>query len=95
MRRHDANPLVTPDMVRPSNPNYRVRGAFNPGAAQLGEEIVLLLRVAEAYDRETKTATKVVTSMLSPVLILVVAALVGFILIAMLLPIFKLSTVMR
>jgi len=47
MRRHDANPIVTPDMVRPSNPNYRVRGAFNPGAARLGEEIVLLLRVAE------------------------------------------------
>ncbi len=34
-------------MVPPSNPNYRVRGAFNPGATRFEGEILLLLRVAE------------------------------------------------
>ena len=62
MQRHDANPIVTPDMVRPSNPNYRVRGAFNPGAARLGEEIVLLLRVAEDVPADDgRAAVPVVT----------------------------------
>ncbi|MCP4644735.1 MAG: type II secretion system F family protein [bacterium] len=55
----------------------------------------MLLRVAEAYDRETMTSTKVMTSLLAPALILFVAGIVGFILISMLLPIFQLSSVMR
>jgi len=49
--REAANPLITPDKVSASNPAYRVRGVFNPGAAMVpgvdGDEIVLLLRVAE------------------------------------------------
>jgi len=47
MKRHPKNPLITPGMVEPSNPRYRVRGAFNPGAIVFGDEILLLLRVAE------------------------------------------------
>lgn len=51
MRRDRANPLITPDKVSASNPAYRVRGVFNPGATTVagpdGDEIVLLLRVAE------------------------------------------------
>jgi len=47
MKRHGENPLITPEMVKPSNPTYRVRGAFNPGAVAFGDEIILLLRVAE------------------------------------------------
>ena len=41
MRRHNANPIITADMVPPSNPNYRVRGAFNPGATRFEGEILL------------------------------------------------------
>jgi type II secretory pathway component PulF len=67
--------------------------------AAVGEETGLLdqmlLRVADAYDRETLAATKLMTSMLAPALILLVAGIIGFILIAMMLPIFQLSTVMR
>jgi type II secretory pathway component PulF len=37
----------------------------------------------------------VMTSMLAPALILVVASVVGFIIVAMLLPIFQLSTVLK
>jgi len=47
MERHRENPIITPEMVKPSNPDYRVRGAFNPGAIAYGDEIILLLRVAE------------------------------------------------
>ena len=47
MQRHPANPIITPAQVRPSHPEFRVRGAFNPGAITFGDEILLLLRVAE------------------------------------------------
>ncbi len=55
----------------------------------------MLLRVADAYDRETTASTKVMTSLLAPAMILFVAGIVGFIVISMLLPIFQLSTVIR
>lgn len=47
MKRHPNNPIITSEMVPPSNPRYRVRGAFNPGATVFGDEVLLLLRVAE------------------------------------------------
>ena len=47
MRRHSANPVVAAADVPPSNPEYRVRGAFNPAATTFGGETLLLLRVAE------------------------------------------------
>src|SRR2546426_442919 len=47
MKRHPANPLITPEMVRPSAPGFRVCGVFNPAATRFGDEILLLLRVAE------------------------------------------------
>lgn len=50
MERIGEHPIITPDQVAPSNSAYRVRGAFNPGAAVVGDEIVLLLRVAEDVD---------------------------------------------
>lgn len=47
MNRHALNPLIKPELVQPSRPGYRVKGAFNPGAVEYNGEIVLLLRVAE------------------------------------------------
>ncbi len=47
MRRHPGNPVITPEMVKPSAPGFRVRGAFNPGAVIHDGETILLLRVAE------------------------------------------------
>ncbi|MDW8050911.1 MAG: glycoside hydrolase family 130 protein [Armatimonadota bacterium] len=41
------NPIITPEMVKPSEPDMEVVGVFNPGAARYGDEVVLLLRVAE------------------------------------------------
>jgi predicted GH43/DUF377 family glycosyl hydrolase len=39
-------------MVPPSNPEYVVKGAFNPGAVTFNDEIILLLRVAESCFEE-------------------------------------------
>ncbi len=55
----------------------------------------MLLKVAEIEERHMRTQTKTVISLLAPALILVVGALVGFIVIALLLPIFKMSQAVR
>ncbi len=46
-RRLAENPLITPADVKPSLPALEVVSAFNAAAARVGDEIVLLLRVAE------------------------------------------------
>lgn len=48
VRRFEGNPILIPSQVTPSRPDFEVVGVFNPGAIQIGEETVLLLRVAEA-----------------------------------------------
>jgi len=55
----------------------------------------MLLRVAEAYDRQTAASTKMMTSLLAPALILCVAVVVAFIIISLILPIFQLSAGIR
>ncbi len=39
--------LLRPEDLPPSRPDFEVVGAFNPGAVQAGDEVVLLVRVAE------------------------------------------------
>jgi type II secretory pathway component PulF len=51
----------------------------------------MLLKVADIEERHMRARTKTLISLLGPALILVVGALVGFIVIALLLPIFKMS----
>jgi general secretion pathway protein F len=55
----------------------------------------MLLKVAEIQEREMRAKTKMLISLLAPALILVVGAMVGFIVIALLLPIFKMSRSIR
>ena len=45
--REQLNPLVTPEMVKPSRPDFKVVCTFNAGVAEYKDEILLLLRVAE------------------------------------------------
>jgi type II secretory pathway component PulF len=52
----------------------------------------MLLKVADIEERHMRARTKTLISLLAPALILVVGALVGFMVIALLLPIFKLSS---
>ena len=41
------NPLLTAKDVRPSLPELEVVSVFNAAAARVGDEVILLLRVAE------------------------------------------------
>jgi predicted GH43/DUF377 family glycosyl hydrolase len=50
IRKYKMNPIVRPADVKPSLEGYRVQGAFNPGATMFGDEILLLLRVAETCE---------------------------------------------
>ncbi|MBI4436822.1 MAG: type II secretion system F family protein [Candidatus Omnitrophica bacterium] len=54
-----------------------------------------LFKVADAFDREVDRATKQITTLLEPFMILLVAVLVGFIVVSMLLPIFQLQGIIR
>lgn len=62
---------------------------------EVGEETgrldEMLLKVAEIEERHMRSKTKTLISLLAPALILVVGALVGFMVIALLLPILKMS----
>lgn len=54
-----------------------------------------LFKVAAAYEREVDRAVKTMTSLLEPLMILTLGLILGFIVIAMLLPIFEISFVAR
>jgi len=41
------NPIITPKDIKPSRSDFEVIGSFNAGVTRLGDEIILLLRVAE------------------------------------------------
>ncbi len=61
----------------------------------VGEESGLLgetlLDIAENYEQETNEKIKIMTTMLEPLMIVIIGAVIGFIVIAMLLPIFQLD----
>lgn len=48
--KYENNPIIKPSDVNPSLEGYKVLGAFNPGATVFGDEILLLLRVAEGCE---------------------------------------------
>ena len=55
----------------------------------------VLVNVAESFDREVERAVRVFNSLFEPALLLVMAAVVGFIVIAMLLPVFTMSSMVK
>ncbi|MBN1186546.1 MAG: type II secretion system F family protein [Bacteroidales bacterium] len=52
----------------------------------------MLLEVAEIYDQESESAINAMTALLGPVMIVVLGLIIGFVVIAILLPIFETST---
>ena len=75
---------------------------FPPMVSQMvsvGEESgqleVMLEKIADFYDAEVDAKVKALTSLIEPVMIMVVGGLVGFIVISMYLPIFKLYESIR
>ena len=76
-------------------------GAFPPLAVRVfsvgqesGKLDEMLFRLAEDYDAQVSTASTRLTALLEPVLILVLAAMVGFLLLATILPILEAGNVM-
>jgi general secretion pathway protein F len=55
----------------------------------------VLVNVAESFDLQVDRAVRVFISLFEPALLLVMAALVGFIVISMLLPVFTLSSMVK
>lgn len=52
-----------------------------------------LFKVADSYERETDKMIKIISSLIEPVMILVMGLMVGFIVISILLPIFQISLI--
>jgi general secretion pathway protein F len=50
-----------------------------------------LIEIAEMYDNEVQTAVRTLTSLLEPIILLVMGAVVGFIVMAILLPVFEIN----
>ena len=54
----------------------------------------VLADISDFYSRELRSTVKTVTSMIEPIMIIIMGVVVGFIVASILLPIFKLSHVM-
>lgn len=62
---------------------------------QSGNMETMLFRIADAYETEVETNILVLTSLLEPAMILVMGAVVGFIVVSVLLPIFEMNQLVR
>jgi len=62
---------------------------------QSGELEAMLERVALAFDREMEAKLKIFTSLLQPIVILIMAGMVGFIIVSILLPILEINQMVR
>ncbi len=52
VQRHPENPILRIDDFKPSKTGLKIIGAFNPGACYFNGEIILLVRVAEAWEEK-------------------------------------------
>jgi predicted GH43/DUF377 family glycosyl hydrolase len=57
--RSENNPIITPDMVKPSQAGFNVDGTFNAGVIDRDGEIVMLLRVAESAPSNSENEVNV------------------------------------
>jgi len=62
---------------------------------QSGELEAMLSKIADAHDRDVESQIMAMTSMLEPVMILVMGLIVGFIVVSILLPIFEMNQMIR
>lgn len=54
-----------------------------------------LFKIADSYERQADRQVKIITSLLEPIMIVVIGSIVGFIVISMLLPIFQMNLLVR
>lgn len=76
--------------IMPANVVQMIQSGEESGT--LGD---VLRDISEFYARELKTVIKTVTSMIEPLMIVVMGVLVGFIAMSIILPIFKMSSVVK
>jgi general secretion pathway protein F len=62
---------------------------------QSGTVEIMLQRIADAFETETSASIMTMTSLLEPLMILVMGFLVGFIVISVLLPIFEMNQLVK
>jgi general secretion pathway protein F len=62
---------------------------------QSGELEAMLHKIADTYERDVESQIMAMTSMLEPIMILVMAVFVGFVVLAILLPIFEMNQMIR
>jgi general secretion pathway protein F len=62
---------------------------------QSGELEAMLNKIADTYEKDIETQIMAMTSMLEPVMIVVMAVVVGFIVMSILLPIFEMSQMVQ
>ena len=90
----------------PLRGQIRVRGAKNLVSKAMvvdmiavGEETgaldTMLSKVADFYEMEVEAAVKAITSILEPAMIIIVGGMVGFIVISMYMPLFKVYDAIR
>ncbi|MBN1380517.1 MAG: type II secretion system inner membrane protein GspF [Deltaproteobacteria bacterium] len=79
-----------------------VSGLFPPVTVEMisvgeqsGNMESMLYKIADAYEKESEAGVVLMTSMLEPVMILVMGLMVGFIVISVLLPIFEMNQLVR
>ncbi len=80
----------------------KISGVFPPMVTQMvsvGEQTgaldAMLAKIADFYDDEVDTAVATLTSLLEPIMIVILGVIVGGLVVAMYLPIFKLVTLIR
>ena len=62
---------------------------------QSGQLESMLYKVAEVYENEVESSIMWMTSLLEPIMILVMGAIVGFIVVSICLPIFEMNQLIR
>ena len=79
--------------------NSKLFPTFMTNLIIVGEEsgklIDALSEIASSYERDTDETIKIMTNLLEPLMILVMGLIVGFIVVAMLLPIFEINVMVR
>lgn len=59
VNRSKKNPLITPETINPSHPDFKVEGTFNAGIVDCGRDTIMLLRVAESVISTVSDEVKV------------------------------------
>jgi beta-1,2-mannobiose phosphorylase / 1,2-beta-oligomannan phosphorylase len=57
--RSSKNPIIKPEDIKPSRPDFKVIGVFNCGVTRFNGDIILLMRVAEVHKHDLSNIVKV------------------------------------